>query len=256
MLDRHTKILQTLAVNQNATVTELSQLYHVSEVTIRSDLNYLAGIGKIQRIHGGAVLLEERVRQEYNYQTRKNLNVDKKLKIGQLAAGMVNMREAILLDSSTTAVAVAQALNSRKEPAEITVITSGLWTAVELMASPNINVLITGGYLRHTSGSIVGIPAENMLKNLNLHKAFLGAWGISEKGEISDNHLLEVELKRYIVQNTEEIIILADGSKFDRSGLAGYANLDQISTIITDETAPADLVRIIKSQGVEVIIAE
>jgi len=256
MLDRHKYILQILAANQNASVSELSRDCKVSEVTIRSDLKILAKTGKIERVHGGARLIEERMRQEYNYQTRKSLNAEKKIKIGHLAASLVSPQESILLDSSTTSVAMAQALNDRKDPYEITIITTGVWTAIELMASPNINVLLTGGYVRHTTGSIAGIPAENMLNNLNIHKAFLGAWGISHTNGFSDNHLLEVELKRYIVQRTDDIYILADSSKIDRSGLAAYANVEPGTTIITDSSATTNQIKAFKSSGIKVLIAE
>lgn len=255
MISRHQHILETLAARQNATVNELSSLLKVSEVTIRADLNQLAGEGKVIRERGGARLAEERIRQEYTYQTRKSLNADKKRKIGQLAATFIRPMESILLDSSTTAVAVAQALKDNEELKDITVVPTGIWTAIELMCCPDVNVLLAGGYLRHTTGSIAGLPANDLLKNFNIQKAFLGAWGISLENGLTDTHLLEVELKRFIVQHVKEVIVVVDGSKFNQSALAAYANIEQITRVITDDSAPKEVLDKISSRGVEILVA-
>ena len=72
---------------------------------------------------------------------------------------------------------------------------------------------------------------------------------------LTDTHLLEIELKRSIVRKVGEIIVLVDGSKFHQSGLASYASIDQISTIVTDSTAPDEEVKRIEQQGIRVILA-
>jgi DeoR/GlpR family transcriptional regulator of sugar metabolism len=256
MISRQQQILETLVTRQDITVSELSGLLNVSEVTIRSDLTQLAKEGKIIRERGRARLFEERIRQEYSYQMRKSLNADRKLKIGQLAANMVQPMESILLDSSTTAVAVAQALRDREDLKDITVVPTGVWTAIELMCCPNINILLAGGYLRHSTGSIVGLPANELLKNFNIQKAFLGAWGISLVNGLTDTHLLEVELKRFIVQHVSEVIVVIDGSKFHQAGLAAYASVDQIKKLITDSSAPNEVLDEIRSRGVEVLVTK
>lgn len=255
MFERHEQILEILSTRRLSTVDELSKLFNVSAVTIRADLNQLAKNGKIVRMHGGARLIEERVRQEYTFQTRKNLNAEKKQKIGRLAATFIQPMESILLDSSTTAVAVAQSLHGNEALKDITAVTTGIWTAIELLCCPNINVLLTGGYLRQTTGSITGLPANEILKNINLQKAFLGAWGVSCQDGLTDTHLLEIELKRFIVQRAKEVIVIVDGTKFNQSALASYASADQISKLITDDSAPEDELEAFRSRGVEVLIA-
>ena len=166
---------------------------------------------------------------------------------------MVSSLDSIILDSSTTVLAMTHALRNRNDLKEVTVIPTGIWTAIELMGYDNFNVLIPGGYLRHSSGSITGLPTNNFFEGLIIQKAFLGAWGVSSKEGFTDTHLLEIELKKKIVEHVKEVIVLADGSKFLHSGLAAYASLKQISKIITDNTAPQDEVEKIRSLGVEVI---
>jgi len=248
------KILDALSGKESVTVRELSDLLAVTEVTIRSDLNALAKLGKITRTHGGARLVEERVRQEYSFQTRKSLNSHAKHKIGEAAANLVGSQESVLLDSSTTVLALAHALRSRENLKDVTVIPTGIWTAIELMGCQNINILMPTGYLRHSSGSVTGLPTQGFFDDLIIQKAFLGAWGISPEHGLTDTHLLEIEVKKRIVAKVREIIVLADGSKFYQTGLARYASLNQVRRIITDATAPADILKQIEQQGVQITI--
>jgi DeoR/GlpR family transcriptional regulator of sugar metabolism len=252
---RHQKILEYISAKEQASVAELSRHFDVTEVTIRSDLRALANTGRVARTHGGARLIEERFRQEYTFQTRKNLNWSAKQKIGVAAAALVSPTDSILLDSSTTALALANALEKRNGLKDVTVIPTGIWTAIALMGSPHVQILLPPGYLRHTSGSITGLPSQDFFNGLIIQKAFLGAWGVSRDNGLTDTHLLEIDLKKNIVGRVREIIVLADGSKFHQSGIASYASMDQISTLVTDISAPAEEVKRMEQLGVRVIIA-
>jgi DeoR/GlpR family transcriptional regulator of sugar metabolism len=250
------RILALLIGRENVSVSELSTLLNVSEVTVRSDLNRLAEQGKVERSHGGARLTQDRVRQEFTFQKRRSLNSPQKEKIGRAAASLIAANDAVLFDSSTTVLSLARALRNRTELANVTVVPTGIWTAIELMGSSAINVLLPGGYLRSTSGSITGLPASEFLNDLLIKKAFLGAWGISSSIGVTDTHLVEIELKKFIIGRVDEVIVLVDGSKFGQTGLAVYADVDKISTIVTDSSAPAEEVEKLRSQGIEVIVAE
>ena len=253
---RQQKILELLGAKEAVSVSELSKSLNVSEVTIRTDLNNLAKLGKIDRTHGGAYLIEERLKQEYTFHARKSLNFQKKQKIGELASTFVKSSECLLLDASTTVLALAYALKKRNDLKDITVIPTGIWTALELMGSSNINVLLPGGYLRHTSGSITGLPTNDFLGDLIIQKAFLGAWGISCAEGLTDTHLVEIELKKFIISRSREIIVLVDGSKFRQIGLSAYASINQISKIITDASAPVEEIKKLRTEGVEVLVAD
>ncbi len=252
---RHRKILEYISANELVSVAELSRNFDVSEVTIRSDLKALAKTGRVARTHGGARLVEERFRQEYTFQTRKSLNWPAKQRIGNAAAALVNPTDSILLDASTTALALANVLERRNDLKDVTAIPTGIWTAIALLGSRQINVLLPSGYLRHTSGSITGLPSRDFFNGLIIQKAFLGAWGASCDNGLTDTNLLEIDLKKNIVSRVKEIIILADGSKFHQSGIASYSPIDQITTLITDTTAPAEEVKRIEQRGIRVIIA-
>lgn len=247
-------MLEYISAKEHTSVAELSRHFDVTEVTIRSDLKALAKTGRVARTHGGARLVEDRVRQEFTFQTRKNLNWPVKQKIGGVAAALVNPTDSILLDSSTTALALANALDRRTDLKDVTVIPTGIWTAIALMGSQHIHVLLPAGYLRHTTGSITGLPSRDFFSGLIIQKAFLGAWGVSYDNGLTDTHLLEIDLKKNIVSKVKEIIVLVDGSKFHQSGIASYASIDQISTIVTDNTAPDEELKRIEQRGIRVLI--
>lgn len=253
--DRHQKILGFLAHTDQVSVVELSEQFDVSLVTIRTDLNQLAEQGKVIRTHGGARLAGERQRQELTYATRQRINAEEKMCIGVEAASMVTSNEAILLDSSTTAVAVGSALKSRNDLIDITVVTTGIWTALELLGTSGVQVVLAGGQVRDTTGSITGKFTEDILMSFNFSKVFLGAWGIELREGVTDTHLTEVELKQKIVTRSDSVYIVVDGSKFGRKGLSSYASLKQIDGIITDKSAPEQYLQDLRDKGLDVKIA-
>lgn len=256
MVFRQQKILELLAEKEEFSVTELSDRLNVTEVTIRTDLTLLAEEQKVIRTHGKVRLLAERIKVENSFEVRKKQNYIQKLKIGKAAAKLLSSNDTFLLDSSSTAFTLATALRERNDLKRVTAIPTGIWTTLELMGINNIDVLIPSGYLRHTSGSIIGLPTKDFLKELNIQKAFLGAWGISLDKGFMDSHLIEIELKKYIIQCAQEVIVLADGSKFDQLGLATYASVNKVTKLITDNNVPNTVIDKFKKKGIEVIIAE
>lgn len=251
--ERQQQIVDILLTRKTATVAELSDLLEVSAVTIRSDLNLLADSGRVLRTHGGARIADGRTHQEQTFATRQRLHADQKQIIGTLAATLITPLEPILLDGSTTAVAVARALKQQSIQHELTVVTTGIWTALELLGSPYINVVLAGGYVRNVTGSITGSITLQVLERFSFSKVFLGAWGITLNDGVTDTHLAEVELKQRIIERARDVIIVADSTKFGRVGLSPFATIHQITHIVTDAAAPPDMVEILQSRGVTVL---
>ena len=199
--ERQQQILDILITRESATVADLSESLRVSTVTIHADLAGLADDGRIVRTHGGARLADGRTRQELSFVTRQDINAAQKSAIGQKAASLIAPVESILLDASSTAVATAQGIKAYSQFRELTVVTTGIWTALELMGVSNIHVLLTGGLARGQTGSLTGLIAQKALRDLNFSKAFLGAWGLfTPEGGLTDVHLTEVEIKRCMVR--------------------------------------------------------
>ncbi|MCA9935709.1 MAG: DeoR/GlpR transcriptional regulator [Ardenticatenaceae bacterium] len=256
MPERQNQIIEILQDRQTVTVAELSEMLDVSSVTVRSDLRQLADQGRIQRTHGGATLSGERARQEYTFAARQQLHAARKQAIGELAATLVSPMESILLDASTTSLAVGTAIKRQPDLVDLTVVCTGVWTAMEMLGFPNINVMLAGGHLRTTTGSITGSIAHEMLRNFHIQKAFLGAWGLSLNEGLTDTNLQEVELKRCIVDRSHEVIAVVDGSKFGQIGLASFASAHKLTHIVTDDSAPPDQIQAFRDEGIEVLVAQ
>ncbi|MCB0175561.1 MAG: DeoR/GlpR transcriptional regulator [Anaerolineae bacterium] len=254
--ERQNQILDILADKQTVSVAELAESLNVSAVTIRADLNQLAEQGRLVRTHGGAMLVGEKTRQELTFATRQQLRGDKKVRIGELAATLVQTRDSIVLDASTTALAVGQALKNCQNLGELSILTTGVWTALELLGVSHLNIMLTGGSLRNTTGSIIGPIARDVLGKINIHKAFLGAWGVTVTHGLTDANLQEVELKQFIMERAQEVIAVVDSSKFGQVALATYAPLEKITRIVTDDGAPADMVAEFRARGIEVLVAD
>ncbi len=249
------RIVEFLADRQIASVADLSEFFQVSPVTIRNDLNQLAELGRVIRTHGGARISNGRTRQELSFATRQRTNAEQKRLIGALAAQLVKPDEAIMLDASTTAVALAQALKLRTDLADVTVVTSGIFTALELLGNDAFNVVLSGGYVRSVTGSITGPITNEILSHFNFHTAFLGAWGVTPEAGLMDSSLIEVELKQTIVPRCREVIAILDGTKFGRTGIASFASIQDITRIVTDLSAPAEMVEALRARGIEVLVA-
>jgi DeoR/GlpR family transcriptional regulator of sugar metabolism len=253
--DRQQRIVEYLADRQSASVSELSDLLSVSAVTVRSDLNQLAEQGRVIRTHGGAQIMGDRYRQEFTFANRQRINALQKQRIGELAAGLIQPYDSILLDASTTAVALARAIRCSPNLQDVTVMTTGIWTALELLGCPGIHVLLPGGNLRSITGSITGVISRNVLSEFNFQKVFLGAWGLTLEEGLMDTPLAEVELKRAIVARTQDVIAIVDSSKLGRLGLASFAGLERIRRIVTDDGAAPDIIHGLRLAGIEVLMA-
>ena len=138
--ERMEEVLRLLETRDSVHVTELSEVFAVSEVTVRSDLSELARQGLVARVRGGVRPLQ-RGQSELGFDLRLRLESERKQAIARAAAAMVEEGEAVALDSSTTAFYLAHELRSKRE---LVVVTNGLLIAAALADAPGITVLVTG----------------------------------------------------------------------------------------------------------------
>lgn len=228
--ERRKRIRMVVVRLGRATVPELSQQFGVSEVTIRKDLAWLEVQGQVQRVHGGAVALE-RDEIEHDFAGREKQQQQEKARIGRVAAELVHDGDTIALDTSSTALAMARCLRERRG---LTVITNGLRTAQELAGVAGITVLMPGGMVRSESLSLVGGWGINMLGQVHITRAFLGAQGITVAEGLTDVNAEEVMMKRNMVAAAREVVALVDHSKWGRVALATSCPFEQIGYIVTD----------------------
>jgi DeoR family transcriptional regulator of aga operon len=252
---RQERIAKLVAERGFQRVVDLAGRFQVSTVTIRSDLQVLEGRGQLHRIRGGAVPANV-VPGEQPFETSEQTLATEKARIGACAAGKVASGETVLLDVGTTTTAVARALVARTDLRDVTVFTTALNVALELeRAYPRISVVVTGGTVRPLQHSLVNPLATVLLGRLNAGIGFLGCNGVDVRGGVTNINLPEAEIKRAMLLAARRRVIVADGSKLGEVELAKVCDIDEVSLVITDQTADPAVVSEIEAAGCTVELA-
>src|SRR6476660_8429528 len=245
-------VLRLLESRDSVQVTELSEFFSVSEVTVRSDLSTLARQGLVARVRGGARALQHG-QSEVGFDLRMRLEVDAKRAIARAAAEMVNEGEAVALDASTTAYYLALELRSMRE---LVVVTNGLLVATALADAPGITVLVIGGMLRLSAMSLVGDLGTDVLRTTRINKGFLGARGLSLERGLMDLNPDEVRIKQEMADACEQVYGIVDSTKWHRSALLSFVPTKELTGIVTDSNAPEEEVQAWRAEGVDVIAGD
>ena len=245
-------VLRMLETRDSVPVSELSETFAVSEVTVRSDLTALARQGLVARVRGGVRALQQG-QSEVGFDLRLRLEVDRKRAIAKRAATMIGESEAVAIDASTTGYYLALELRARRE---LVVVTNGLLVATALADAPGISVIVPGGTLRLSAMSLVGDFGTDMLRSTRINKGFLGARGLSIERGLMDLNPEEVRIKQEMADACEQVWGIIDGTKWHRSALLSFVSMDDLTGIVTDPSAPTDEVEAWRGAGVDVIIAQ
>lgn len=248
--ERRQEILDLLTRSGRVSVTELSQRFGVSEVTIRADLHSLAQRKLIVRTHGGAVPASQGV-SELALVLRRQRQVRQKWLIGQAGAALIEDGDAIFLDSSSTSLAIAHQL---KEHRHLTVVTNSLEVARELLDATGVEVALIGGMMQRETASLVGGFGVDDLRRFHLQKGFFGAHGIDLQTGLSDVSPEEAAVKRLFVERCTQVVAVLDATKWGRSGVASFARLEDVDCVISDSAAPEAQVAQVQSLGIEVTL--
>lgn len=249
LTERRQQIVEIIGKHGQFSVTELSKKLDVSEVTIRHDLQALSDQGFLLRTRGRAVSTNKM--PEFSFDVRQQQYASQKRRIGKAASSLVHNGDTIFLDASTTAHAVIPYL---KEFPELTVLTNSIRAAMSFLDSPQIQVVLRGGYLRRESISVVGLNFDDMLSGINIQTGFFGSRGLTIENGLTDVNINEVEMKRRMAESCRQVVATVDSRKWGKVAAYTFARLEQVHTIITDKGAPSDLVRKIRKDKVKVIL--
>jgi DeoR/GlpR family transcriptional regulator of sugar metabolism len=231
----------------SAHVGELAESFGVSEMTVRRDLRELASDGRLERVRGGAVSatveppFEQTVVERYEAKDR----------IGAAAAALVRDGETVMIDIGTTTLQAAHHLRGSR----ITVVTTSLAVYEELVPDPGIELLLPGGIVRRNYRSLVGVLAEDSLRQLKADVLFLGTSAVDERLAVWDSTMVEVPIKRAMIAAAGRVVLLADAEKFAMKGIVRVCEAGAIDQIVTDDALPASARAAIDDAGIEVTIA-
>ena len=245
-LERRNLILEKLQAEKRVVVSELSQLYEVSEETIRRDLDKLEKEGLATKSYGGAVINED-VSIDLPFNIRKNQNVSGKQQMADIAASLVQEGDHIFLDASTTAVFIAKAL---KEKERLTVITNSMEILLELSDVSGWNIISTGGvmkegYLAFLGSKTDAIRSYYVDKVIISCKALDHEWGIMESQEAFGT------TKKAMIASGREKILVVDSTKFDQTAFSVAGKLRDIDVVVTDRKPSEKWLAHFAEEGVE-----
>lgn len=224
--EREHTILNRLMVQGAVSVADLSSELEVSEVTIRSDLSSLEERGLLSRTHGGALpSIHPHIFQ------RQNMNIEEKHRIAKAAADLVGDGDAIMIEAGTTTSLLPRYLAGKRD---ILIITNSVPAFESAKSNPALKITLVGGEFRDSTDSFVGRITLDTIRRFNVRCAFVGTDGFSLKSGIT-THLIEGgDVISVMREQAENLVLLADSSKYGKTGVVTILPLSQINTLITD----------------------
>lgn len=254
-IERQNLIDQEIRKAGYVLVPGLSEQLNCSEETIRRDLREMEAAGRLVRTHGGAYLVEK-YDKGYPIELRKSYLQHTKEQLAEVALSEIQENDMILLDSSTTCLAIAEAILLRQM--NLTLITNSL-AICNLFSEVNtsINVIGIGGVFRRRTMSFADPNTVEALRHYYADKAFVSCPKLSVEYGLSDNHISEANVRRQMLRSAEKKYLVVDHTKFEGTANHLFDGLENINAVITDQPVPEDFdafaarrqIRILYTQG-------
>jgi DeoR/GlpR family transcriptional regulator of sugar metabolism len=227
-------------------VADLAESFGVSEMTVRRDLSALARDGKLERVRGGALHGGEPGFHQIEVE-----RFETKDRMGAAAAALVEDGQTVMIDIGTSTLQMARHLHGKR----LTVVTTNLAVVEELLPDPDIELVLPGGIVRRNYRSLVGVLAEDSLRQLKSDIAFLGTSGVDTEMGVWDTTMVEVPIKRLMIAGAELVVLIADVAKFAMTGVVRVCGPESIDHVVTDAPLPAACRAAVDAAGIEVTIA-
>ncbi|WP_170348437.1 DeoR/GlpR family DNA-binding transcription regulator [Ruegeria atlantica] len=235
---RQSDILNIAKQDGRVMVEDLALRFDVTVQTIRRDLSELADMGKLDRVHGGAVLRSGV--SNIGYEDRRALHADAKTSIAQLCAQDIPDGASVFLNIGTSTEAVARQLLNHKD---LMVVTNNMNVANILVDNPNCQIVVAGGVLRRSDGGLVGNLTIATIEQFKFDYAIIGCSALDAEGDLMDFDFQEVRVSQTIIAQARRTCVVADHSKFQRSAPARIASLSDVDVFYTDKALPNSLTK-------------
>ena len=249
--ERQDRVRQLLEEQGTVSVKEISDELGVSDMTIRRDLEELAALGEIERVHGGARSAQGRsrsmLRHEYSHSEKRSKHADEKLQIAQKALSLIEEDSTVFLGTGTTVEQMASIL-----PAfHLRIITNSLSVFNLLENREDCELCLVGGMYRRRTAAFVGPTAEDTLRAIGIDAAFIGANGVLDN-DVSTSNMDEGRIQQLAFSKADARYLIVDSSKIGKRDFYTFYHLDDLDAVvcepdITDEAKGAieDYTRVI-----------
>lgn len=246
--DRIKALHNYILENGRASTEELCSLFNISKNTLRRDINELEMQNLISKVYGGIILND--IKTTEPFESREVKNKDAKQLIANLASHLLEDGDIIYIDSGTTTMLMIPYLETIKN---LTIITNNLHVIIKSLPYPNLNVIATGGTFLRRTNSFVNQEVINSLKKYNISKAFIATTGVSIAKGLTNSSSFEYDIKKYVVENCDEIILLADNTKIDKISLMTYYDLKNIQVFVTNEKPASNYIEFFNHYNIKLI---
>jgi len=247
---RRKRLLELVRSKRFASLPELIEELQVSASTVRRDLNHLEKEGVIRRFHGG-VLYSGKSPKLPHFDLRQPVQWPAKRAIARRAVELIEDGDTILLDGGSTTYEVARLLVGRP----LHIVTNSLPVANLFASDPNSDLVMVGGSICPRTGVAQGPDADRMLGSLRVRKTIFSVAGITEEGFFNNNVLL-AGTERTMMRVADEVIVVADSTKFGRRSLTHLCGLDGADWLVVDEGISPHWREIVEATGVKLLVAE
>lgn len=245
-VERKNLILEKLQENKKVVVSELSEIFEVSEETIRRDLDKLEKEGLCTKSYGGAVLRES-ISIDMPFSVRQKKNMEGKKVIAKILAGVINAGDHIFLDPSTTAMAIMDEVRDKR----LTIITNSIELLLEAAEDNEWTVLSTGGKLNKKYMALVGPHAVSSISTMNADKVILSCKGLDYERGLTDANELFSQVKQNMIRSASMKILAVDYTKFDNVAFSHICDITDIDMVVTDRKPEDSWLKYFQEKGIE-----
>ncbi|MDB5294847.1 MAG: transcriptional regulator, DeoR family [Phycisphaerales bacterium] len=256
IIDRQNRLKSLLAARGTATLDALASELQVSQSTVRRDVELLEQAGLVERTHGGVVWAGERPTaavasgRPYAFDQRTEYRADEKVRIARAAATLVRPGQTVLVDGGTTTYYLARELVGR--PMQL--VTNSLPIGNLFVNDDNVELILTGGLVYPRYGVLLGPHVEAFLGTVHASTLFLSCAGVRD-GAVYNQNLLLVQAEQQMMRQVQQVVLLADSTKFGQQALAKLCDLSQVHVVVTDAGIDPEQADAVRAAGCELVLA-